>query len=236
MRSFASLISFAAILCCVSNAARATVFTASNGAGLAARAEFTVVGSNLTVLLTNTSSSDVLVPAQILTAVFFNGNGILTPSSAVLPSGSTVFFDPQGQPSGGIVGGEWAYSGSVSNSSINGMGRGIGSAGFGIFGAANFPGPNLDGNPPVQGLSYGITSAGDNTNTGNTLLLEEQIITRFHSLRTVFCLHLPSQQTLALRSALSIAFGFNMARLLMRGTYCHHLRRPVRPPYLSLHR
>src|SRR5262245_50196752 len=59
-----------------------------------AQAEFTVSGSNLTITLTNTSLNDVLMPSDVLTAIFFNlvGVGPLTPVSALLSGGSTVFY------------------------------------------------------------------------------------------------------------------------------------------------
>ncbi len=141
-------------------------FTATNGV-LAASATFTLSGGTLTVVLTNTSTGDVTAPSGVLTALFFNvvGNTSLTPVSAVLSNGSTVFYDPQGQPAGGIVGGEWAYRNSLAFL----YNEGISSAGFGLFGAANFPGSNLSGNNngALNGVDYGILSAGDNTLTAN---------------------------------------------------------------------
>jgi hypothetical protein len=84
-----------------------------------------------------------------------------------LTSGSTVFYDPQGQPAGAVVGGEWAYGGSLSGAP-GGATKGISSSGLDLFGAANFPGSDLDGNDSsVDGVGYGILSAGDNTGTGN---------------------------------------------------------------------
>ncbi len=52
----------------------------------------------------------------------------------------------------------------------NGPTFGISSAGLGLFGAPTFPGANLEGPPGagVNGLQYGIVSAGDNALTGNT--------------------------------------------------------------------
>jgi hypothetical protein len=81
-------------------------FNASSG-NLAARATFDVVGSNLQVTLTNISMFDVMVPADVLTGVFFDISGSalsLSRVSAVLDSGSFVAFgstDP-----GNVVGGE----------------------------------------------------------------------------------------------------------------------------------
>ena len=144
----------------------ASLFTASSG-DLAASVDFSLVGRNLRVILTNTSTADVLAPGQVLTAVFFDivGVGGLTPVSANLNTGSTVLFAPAGG-SGPNVGGEWAYA-----SGITGPGaatEGISSSGFGLFASGNFGGTNLQGPAAVGGLQYGITSAGDNPLTGNT--------------------------------------------------------------------
>lgn len=130
-----------------------------------ATATFDASGTNLTVSLRNIGP-DVLVPDQLLTAIFFTlaGNPVLAPVSAIVPGSSSVLFgttDP-----GGVVGGEWAYaSGIAAPYSAN---AGISSAGFGLFGAANFPGSNLQGPVAVNGMQYGITSGIDNPLTGNS--------------------------------------------------------------------
>jgi hypothetical protein len=132
--------------------------------GLSATAIFDDAGNDLKVTLTNISGNDVLNPSQVLTAVFFDiaSNPTLTPLSALLASGSTVLF---GYPSnGGDVGGEWAYASGLSGAP-NGATQGISSAGFGLFGGANFGTVNLYGPTSVNGLGYGITSAGDDTLT-----------------------------------------------------------------------
>ncbi len=143
----------------------AVLITGTSGS-LSASANFTIVGGNLQVTLTNISANDVSIPGQVLTAVFFDiaGVGPLTPVSALLSGGSTVFFDAA--PPGGIVGGEWAYSGSLAGAP-GGATEGISSAGFGLFGGPNFPGADLDPPAAINGLNYGITSAGDNPLTGN---------------------------------------------------------------------
>ena len=89
--------------------AKASVTFAEASGSLSASAAFDVVGGNLQVVLTNTSAADVLVPTEILTAVYFDirGNPALTPISALLTAGSTAFFGPT---NGGNVGGEWAYA------------------------------------------------------------------------------------------------------------------------------
>ena len=162
--------------------AEATFFTGSDVFGRAASVDFSIIGSHLTVVLSNTSMADVLNPTQVLTGVFFDisGNPALTKDSALLTAGSSVFYDPDGQPTGGNVGGEWAYSGGIGGHDNNkGHGHdshhnndpgyyGISSTGLGIFGSNNrFSGPNLAGPLNIDGLQYGILSAGDHAATGN---------------------------------------------------------------------
>lgn len=145
------------------------LFTGADSFGHAASADFSINGSNLIIILSNISLADVLVPTDVLTGVFFNisGNPVLSKSSAVLGAGSTVFYDPDGQPAGGIVSGEWAYKGALHGSGPGNDNYGISSAGLGIFGPSNvFSGSNLAGPDNVGGLQYGILSASDNTATG----------------------------------------------------------------------
>jgi hypothetical protein len=158
----------AAVIALSSTQASATPITFNVSSGnLAASVKFDTNGTNLIVTLTNTSAADVLIPAQILTGVFFDLiNGTLTPVSAVLGTGSTVLFDPDGQPAGGVVGGEWAYASGLSGAPL-GATEGISSSGLTLFGGPNFSGPNLHGPAAVDGGQYGITSAGDNPATGN---------------------------------------------------------------------
>lgn len=154
----------------VSNAG--IMFSGTSGSH-AASVEFSVSGTGeLVVTLTNTSSNDVMVPSDVLTAIFFNVSGgalTLTRDSAVLDAGSSVVYDADGQPAGGIVGGEWAYRGGSLNIGTPGLrGYGISSTGVGLFGPGDrFPGPDLHPPTSPNGLEYGITSAGDNIATGN---------------------------------------------------------------------
>ncbi len=166
------LLRVGAIICSVAillfpAAVGATPLTVSNSSGsLSASVTFSnVVAGLITITLTNTSGVDVDDPPDILTAVFFDINGVapLTPSSAVLAGGSIVSFGLDG---GGNVGGEWAYASALVGAP-GGATEGISSAGFGLFGAANFGGANLQGPAAVDGLQYGLTSAGDNLATGN---------------------------------------------------------------------
>jgi len=144
----------------------AVIITSSNGL-LSASVSFTVDASNnLVVTLTNTSAADVLVPSEVLTAVFFDlaGVGALTPISAVLTGGSVVLYDAQ--PAGGNVGGEWGYASGLAGAPL-GATEGISSTGLGLFGQPNFNGPNLAPPDALDGLQYGIVSAGDDDATGN---------------------------------------------------------------------
>lgn len=148
--------------------ADSVTFSASQGI-LAASATFETSGSNLVVTLENTSGFDVMVPADVLTAVFFDVAGSplsLTPLSGVLAMSDVVLFgiaDP-----GDVIGGEWAYNSALSGAP-NGSAYGLSSAGFGLFGPSNvFPGSNLSGPASPNGLQYGLVSAGDNPVTGNT--------------------------------------------------------------------
>lgn len=150
--------------------ASATLFTASSG-NLAASADFTVSGDFLTVVLTNTSTADVLIPVEVLTAIFWSGTSNLSRESATISGSPGIVNNVATQPTGGDVGGEWEYGTNLTNAP-GGFTQVISSAGFGLTssvanGIALFPGTNLDGPVAVDGLNYGITSAGDDPATGN---------------------------------------------------------------------
>ncbi len=148
----------------LASAAHAAVFTGSDAFGRDARAEFTVVGTDLLVTLTNTATADVLMPIDVLTGVLWSmPAATLSQVSALLSPGSTVIYDSQ--PAGGVVGGEWAYKGGIS---VRGTNFVISSAGLGLVGPGDrFPGPDLSAPTNPNGLNYGITSAGDIAATGN---------------------------------------------------------------------
>jgi hypothetical protein len=156
--------------------ASAYLFEASKGS-LSASADFRVSESNLIVTLTNTSTADVSDPSDVLTAVFFTfvDDPVLKPVSAVVPVSSRVLFG--GTDPGGAVGGEWAYADQLSGAP-HGANQGISSSGLGLFGAANFPPYNNLQDPAdsVDGLQYGITSAGDNPATGNQKVTGSQAL------------------------------------------------------------
>lgn len=136
------------------------VFSGSSGS-LSASVSFQIIGNELIIHLTNTSMADVLVPSDVLTAVFFDvqGSPMFTRNYARVAEGSSVYFGDTDM--GGFMGGEWAYLGGL-------LAQGISSVGLGMFGPGNtFPGSNLSGPASPAGLQYGITSAGDDPETGN---------------------------------------------------------------------
>ncbi len=139
-----------------------------NEDGRKATATFDVSGSDLIVTLVNTSTLDVVHRNEVLTAVFFDiaGDPTLTPISALIPAGSEIFYYDS-FPTGGDVGGEWAYrddANTVTGSLPPGNGSyGISSVGLNIFGPDERfnPAYDLDDPDSPNGLNFGITSAGD---------------------------------------------------------------------------
>jgi hypothetical protein len=156
---------FSLLLLLVSGLASATtLFTGSSG-NLSASVDFSIIGGNLVATLTNTSTADVLGPSDVLTAVFFDVTGNPT-FSRISAMASSVWFAPPGG-SGPDVGGEWAYATNLSGAP-GGATQGISSAGLNLFSPTDrFGSANLQGPVSVNGLQYGITSAGDNPMTGN---------------------------------------------------------------------
>lgn len=161
------LVQLAAIFVVLGVYASATPLIISGSSGtLAATATFTASGSTLIITLTNTSGTMSTVPADLLTAIFFDVSGgvTLTPGSAFLMGGSTVLGCGANctLPTGGNVGGEWAYNGNIAGGSGVTQHYGISSTGVGIFGSGNFGGPNLQGPDSVDGMQYGIGTANYN--------------------------------------------------------------------------
>lgn len=154
-------------------ASASVVFTGSSGS-LSASASFDIVGGQLQVVLSNTSLADILVPTDVLTAVFFNvaGNPTLTRVSGI--SGGTTYLGTTNVSGAGtVVGGEWAYLNGLAQYSAN---SGISSVGLSIFGPGDvFPGANLSGPASPDGLQYGLASAGDIQSTGNGGVLGNEL-------------------------------------------------------------
>lgn len=140
----------------VSAWADSATFTGTDGV-YSASAIFTQIGNTLVVTLQNTSAADVLVPTDVLTGVFFKNAFALTPVSASLVAGDTVWYGSLTDPGDG-----WGYGFGVSahgyNNAISGTGAVSG------LGHSNFSGANNS----LDGLDYGLLSTGDNPATGNT--------------------------------------------------------------------
>jgi hypothetical protein len=162
------------------NAGTLPITFTSSGASVS----FTLSGGDMIVTLTNTSTADVMDPSQVLTGVFFKFSGgtlTSTGATAKLASGSTVISCGNGctLPTAGNVGGEWAYAANLNQYGAN---DGLSSSGLGLFGDANLCGAancapfNLQGPVAVDGVQYGITSAGDNPATSNPGLAKNALI------------------------------------------------------------
>jgi len=199
-----------AVLALRSGAAASPLILSGSQGNLAASVVFEVADfSNLRIALSNTSSADVGVPAEVLTALFFDlpGNPLLTPASAVLAPTSTVLFGSAGP--GGVVGGEWAYAAGLSGAP-GGAQQGVSSVGLGLFGPHDlFPGVNLAGPVSPDGLQYGITSAGDDPALGSQAVTGKQALIRN---AVIFTLSgLPEGFALSGISHVSFQYGTDLA-------------------------
>ena len=155
------ILAAAAVLVPVQAFAVSTTFTFAgfdvdaNGVTRAASAKFVINNTQLDLRLTNLAPTAAKDPTEILTAVFFDllpGTPALTPGSALVAPGSMINTNNV-LTAGSVVGGEWAYA--YGTLAYNGD-QGVSSSGFGLFGNANFPGPNIQGPVAVDGAQYGI--------------------------------------------------------------------------------
>ncbi len=180
----------------------ATGTNATTGNGLSANVRFVQSASTLKVILTNTSNLDVMEPSDVLTGVYFKFNTLsptLVANTAFV--GSTTNTVTPGNPSGlpnsyVISSGNNPSPGGTSGSTISGPGTdvgsefafrgnlagnvqyGISSSGLGLFGPGDRfdTSTNLQGPADPDGIQYGITSAGDNINTGNGGIFGQHLV------------------------------------------------------------
>jgi len=171
MRNAVGVLGAIVVLCAAQVASADEVGFSGSSGSLSADATFTTSGGNLTITLTNTSTTDALVPTDILTGVFFSAPVTLSPDSATAVLGSVYNF-----PTVTNVGGEWAYAGGFSGPA--GTNQGVSSSGLGLFGPADRfdTSSNLQGPNSVGGIEFGIAPAGDNPATGNGGLSGEGLI------------------------------------------------------------
>ena len=154
-----------------------------------AEAIFHVSGSNLVITLINTSPDAVKDPTDVLTALFFDTDPLVsfTAVSAVLGAGSSI-VGVSPAPSASTLGHEWAFK-----ETAGGLGGGVTQAigvsavGFGIFGPGDVfvsPAAKLAGEGTApDGLAWGIVpSAGIAADanggvTGRALINDSVVLT-----------------------------------------------------------
>lgn len=177
-----------AVLAVVGSArpAQATVVFSGSSSGLSASASFTISGTSLTILLTNTDAASgagaPTTPAEVLSGVFFNlGSSTFTPVSASTYSQSNGAFQPgsiiqDAQCVGGAatcngvtsIGSEFSYA-AGGLASLWGTNQGIASSGYlnantsdGNFGPGNLAGPEA-----LDGIQFGLVPDGWTEYSGN---------------------------------------------------------------------
>src|SRR5688572_6389295 len=126
----------------VSSSASAVLFNFSgnsnaSGNPLAASVNFSVSGTTLTIVLTNTATSAAMNGADVLDGVFFDiagANPVFSAGNATLTSGSSFVTNNNGPASGNPLNDEWMYD---SPAPILGTEYGVGSTGFPGFNPNN---------------------------------------------------------------------------------------------------
>jgi hypothetical protein len=160
--------------------AGATATFLGSGSGLSAKAEFTISGTTLTILLTNTDAATgggaPDATNEVLTGVYFNlGSGAFVPVSAMIVTGEVVQETQCSENCAGAtnVGGEWGYDFGTAGFAP-GANQGLASAGYLNTGLSNnlgnFPssgGTNLDDPDSLNGANFGIVPLGFVEYSGN---------------------------------------------------------------------
>ncbi|MEK7794619.1 MAG: XDD4 family exosortase-dependent surface protein [Candidatus Hydrogenedentota bacterium] len=154
-------------------------FGTGDDADLAASATFELVGATLTVTLSNDATADTLVPADLLTGVYWDvadAGVTLTPVSAALVGGGSILNLTHASTDenwdGSNLGGEFAYNGAISSANFNGANNGVSSSGLGFFSETLLFDDTtpLDSPASPNGANFGIVSAGDDATTGNSVV------------------------------------------------------------------
>lgn len=161
--------------------ASAVLFVGSTVSGesgntLAASADFSLSGTTLTVVLTNTTTDITEVNSDLLSGVMWDVGGsssIVSADSVDLTAGSSITFDglvdgsPVDLTSGafdGDVSGEFGYVDDIQSSNPGALGGadfGVAANGFGPFGSATLiSSNNLDDPEAPNGPNFGIQGAG----------------------------------------------------------------------------
>jgi len=160
----------AAVLFGAGSASANAVFTASGSNGgnpLSASADFSIVGGNLQIVLTNTSTLNGVneTPTETLSGLRFDitgQSGTLSPLSALA---SSVYNPAACSPASACsglnvnVGGEWGYQFNNLNITQDNL---IGSAGYVTTTSGNpgnFGGPDLDNHVGLNGIDFAILAS-----------------------------------------------------------------------------
>jgi len=189
-RSFPILVAIASLAVCSSAFADSVTYgNIAGGPGLSAAATFTVTGTTLTIVLKNTSTTNVTQPTEVLLGLFWNstssatlGGGDVGRGTAVVSAGSTTVNGGYAPGNfGNNISSEWAFSSNVpAADGINAPAKfGVGGSGFSNgsgswFGSgdtmsidpANRLNPTNSG--PPDGVGAGIVNSTYVTGGGNT--------------------------------------------------------------------
>jgi len=163
-RVWTGLITVLALAVCAPRA-DATVMFSNTANGLSASASFSISGTTLTILLTNTdAATGAGAPtdaANVLSGLFFNlGTGSFTPVSANTNGNGSIIQTDQCDvncSSTTNVGGEFSYASGGVNW-LAGTNQGISSSGYlnANTSAGNFNGPNYDNPAALDGINFGM--------------------------------------------------------------------------------
>lgn len=169
---------------------------------LSASATFSLTGGVLTIVLTNTGAATT-DPGGVLTALFFTPGAALTPLTASLNNGSSVATVYNGTfPTGGNVGGEWAYGSGLVGAPHSAI-AGISSSGLSpLFGDSNFNGSNLTPPAALDGANWGIVAA-STTSTNNGFLNQSPYANNF----TLFTLSVEGNPNTLTLGNISFQYG-----------------------------
>jgi hypothetical protein len=195
--------------------AAATVLVNGSGSGLSASASFTISGTTLTILLTNTDPAprrEAWTRSEVLTGLFFNlgtAADVFTPVSATIAGGALAqgaqCTEGPCNDSTTNVGGEWGYAfGGVADRDIAGANRGIATASY-LNGNANFNGPNLDNSAALNGVDFGILPSTFEDGAGNAPVDKDPFIRG----SSTFVLNIPKGLTEAMISNVYFQYGTN---------------------------
>jgi hypothetical protein len=127
--------------------------TSSDGTPIAATVDFSLSGSILTAVLTNTGATNLASQASVLTELLFKGTPALslpgpTGTAALTPGSSLV--QHTGSPSTDTVGANWQYIG----------GTGVGTTGIDFGPSGNLCGTVGCSVDMVDGSGYGLVPSG----------------------------------------------------------------------------